>query len=55
MIDRSVFWYKVSDGWFTYFVNKKTGERKLELEYGDFEIERNVDDFVREVKGKELY
>lgn len=27
---------------------KKTGEKKLELEYGDFEIERNVDGFVME-------
>ena len=31
---------KVSDGWFTYYVNTVTGEKKFELGENDFEIER---------------
>lgn len=41
-------WYKVNDGWFTYFVNKKTGEKKFALEDGDVEVEPpKMDDFWR--------
>lgn len=28
-------WRKYNDGWFTYFINKKTGEKKYELDEGD--------------------
>ncbi len=30
-------WYKFSDGWFTYYINRQTGERKLTLDPGDVE------------------
>lgn len=29
---------KFSDGWFTYYVNVETGEKKWELESGDIEV-----------------
>ena len=29
---------RFSDGWFTYYVNVKTGEKKWELEPGDVEV-----------------
>ena len=35
-------WYKTSDGWFTFFVNTKTGEKKLHLEADDIEVSRCV-------------
>lgn len=41
-------YYKFNDGWFTYYVNTETGEKKFELEEGDIEVEGNLDDFVRE-------
>ncbi len=41
-------YYKFNDGWFTYYVNVETGEKKFELEEGDIEVESNLDDFVRE-------
>lgn len=31
----SKIWKEYNDGWFTYFVNKKTGEKKYELDEGD--------------------
>lgn len=40
-------WYKTSDGWFTYYVNKETGEKKLHLSPEDIEVESNPDDFIR--------
>lgn len=46
MIDE---WFLVNDGWFTYYVNKKTGERKFALEAGDVEVDPlRQDDFWRE-------
>ncbi len=30
-------WKKISDGWFTYYINRETGERKLHLDPGDVE------------------
>ena len=32
-------WRKFSDGWFTYYINVTTGEKKLNLEEGDIEIQ----------------
>ena len=32
-------WKKFDDGWFTYYYNIETGERKFELEPGDIEVE----------------
>lgn len=32
-------WHKFNDGWFTYFVNTLTGEKKFELEDGDIEVD----------------
>ena len=41
-------YYKTSDGWFTYYVNVSTGEKKFNLEEGDILVEKNTDDFFRE-------
>ena len=41
-------YYKVSDGFFDYYVNVQTGEKKFRLEAGDVEVEREPDDFYRE-------
>lgn len=41
-------YYKVSDGFFDYYVNAETGEKKFRLEDGDIEVEHKQDDFVRE-------
>ena len=40
-------YYKFSDGFFTYYVNTLTGEKKFELAEGDVEVESNLDDFNR--------
>lgn len=41
-------WYEESDGWFTYYVNKETGEKKLHLEEGDKLVKApDKDDFYR--------
>lgn len=41
-------YYETSDGFFTYYVNSVTGEKKFELEEGDVLVERNVDDLTRD-------
>ena len=41
-------YYKVSDGWFDYYVNSVTGEKKFDLCDNDVCIDRRVDDFCRE-------
>jgi len=28
-------YYRFTDGWFTYYINKVTGEKKLHLDAGD--------------------
>lgn len=38
---------KTRDGWFEYYVNTKTGEKKMALDEGDVCVERRLDDFVR--------
>ena len=40
-------YYQFSDGWFTYYVNVETGEKKLKLDDGDVLVESNLDDFSR--------
>ena len=41
-------YYKASDGWFDYYVNTATGEKKFHLDENDVCVERSVDDFHRE-------
>ena len=38
-------YYKFSDGFFTYYVNVKTGVKKFNLDKDDVLVERNLDDF----------
>ena len=38
-------YYQFSDGWFTYYVNVKTGDKKLTLDKDDVLVESNLDDF----------
>lgn len=45
-------YYKWSDGFFTYYINPKTGEKKLDLQGGDYEVPAPADDFRREVVRK---
>ena len=40
-------YYEFSDGFFTYYVNVKTGEKKFSLDNGDLLEEANLDDFCR--------
>ena len=41
-------YYKFNDGWFTYYVNVKTGQKKLKLnEETDVEVEYKQDDFYK--------
>lgn len=43
-------YYKTSDGFFDYYVNRKTGEKKFKLDKNDVEVERKADDFSRDVE-----
>ena len=36
-------YYMVNDGWFIYFVNEKTGKKKLTLDPGDVVVRRRSD------------
>lgn len=40
-------YYEFSDGFFTYYVNAKTGEKKIRLDSGDLLVEPKLDDFCR--------
>ena len=40
-------YYKFSDGWFTYYVNVETSEKKFSLGKDDILVESNLDDFGR--------
>lgn len=40
-------YYKTSDGWFDYYVNVETGEKKFKLDEYDVCVERKRDDFYR--------
>ena len=44
-------YYKENDGWFDYFVNADTGEKKFKLDPTDICVERNIDDFSRPGRG----
>lgn len=39
-------YYQFNDGWFTYYVNTKTGQKKFELEEGDTLVDSKLDDFI---------
>lgn len=41
-------YYEVYDGWFRYFVNADTGEKKFQLGAGDIEVTRQQEDFCRQ-------
>lgn len=43
-VDRSKCYYKWNDGWFTYYVNVVTGEKKFILEDNDIEVTHKTDD-----------
>jgi len=38
-INAENYWYKFYDGWFSYYVNNETGQKKFELEEGDILIQ----------------
>lgn len=48
-------YYEWNDGWFTYYINVETGEKKLRLEAGDEVVERELDDFVTNAMEKNGY
>ena len=41
-------YYEWNDGWFTYYINVETGEKKLRLEPKDEVVPWVKDDFVKE-------
>ena len=40
-------YYKFSDGWLTYYVNAKTGNKKFSLDKDDMLVVSTLDDFNR--------
>ena len=40
-------YYKMSDGFFDFYVNVGTGEKKFKLDENDVLVEANLDDFSR--------
>ena len=40
-------YYEFSDGFFTYYVNARTGEKKFRLGKDDLLVKSNLDDFCR--------
>ena len=40
-------YYQVNDGWFTYYVNISTGQKKFKLDKDDILIDYHPDDFWR--------
>lgn len=40
-------YYKLSDGFFTYFVNVENGKKKFSLDENDVLVESDLDDFCR--------
>ena len=41
-------WYEWDDGWFHYYINKDTGEKKFKLDPEDILVEPpKLDDFLR--------
>ena len=49
-------WYQFSDGWFTYYINPSTGEKKLNLDEGDVEVDGAdyLDDFGEYFDGLDI-
>ena len=49
-------YYKLSDGFFTYFVNVENGKKKFSLDENDVLVESDLDDFCRQENenGKKL-
>jgi hypothetical protein len=39
------YWKKFNDGWFTYYYNTETGERKFRLDENDVLIEDEYDSY----------
>lgn len=39
-------WYRFNDGFFTYYINNVTFEKKLELDKNDKLVEPMLDDFI---------
>ena len=46
-------YYEVNDGWFTYYVNVQTGERKFKIEDNDKIVPRVLDDFCKRRTGED--
>lgn len=42
---RASEFFQFNDGFFSYYINKKTGERKFELDEEDTLVESDLDDF----------
>ena len=40
-------YYQINDGWFTYYVNVETGDKKFKLDKDDILIDHRPDDFWR--------
>lgn len=40
-------YYQINDGWFTYYVNFETGDKKFKLDEDDLLIDHRPDDFYR--------
>ena len=38
-------YYQINDGWFTYYVNVETGDKKFKLDKADILIDHRHDDF----------
>lgn len=39
-------YYEVNDGWFTYYVNAETGEKKITLEDGEILVPHEIDENI---------
>ena len=39
-------YYQINDGWFTYYVNLETGEKKFKLDKNDVLVDHKPDDFL---------
>lgn len=40
-------YYEIDDGWFTYYVNVSTGDKKFKLDEDDILVAHRLDDFWR--------
>lgn len=45
-------YYEFNDGFFTYYINIETSEKKFELDKDDVLVEPKLDDFIRNRKGE---